>query len=279
MERYAIKIAYLGKNYFGFQRQAGNIPTIEGAIIKVLQELKILPKLSIANYAAAGRTDRGVNAIGQVISFNSLKSKLHLEEINSHLPRDIYAWGIAKVPSDFSARRDAKRRIYHYYYPFLDEDIKKMQLGLEKLKGTHDFKKLSKKSDKLPSGKEKSTVLTLEKASVKLLKQNNMLRFVFVSRSFLWNQVRKMVSIILDIGNGLYSPTIIDEVLDVNSNLPKGGIKAIYPVGLVLYNVEYEQITFDKIQKPAILKPSLNKRLKQQKSELLIMQLMARKIL
>lgn len=243
--RFAIKIAYIGKEYQGFQRQTESIKTVEGTILDALTELKIINNVSESKYSAAGRTDKGVNAISQVIAFNSIRDEIYLEEINTLFPRDIYAWAIADVKENFHPRRDALLRTYRLYHYYFNEDLKLMTKAVKKLKGTHDFAKLCKKSDKLFDGSPKSTVLTLETAKFNL--QNNLLVFEFSSRSFLWNQVRKMVSVILDIGSGKYPPEIIDEILNPPSSKPKGGIKPVSPDGLVLYDVYYENIEFISI--------------------------------
>ncbi|MCK5046334.1 MAG: tRNA pseudouridine(38-40) synthase TruA [Candidatus Heimdallarchaeota archaeon] len=246
-ERFAIKIAYIGKEYQGFQRQTESIKTVEGTILDTLIELEIINKVSESRYSAAGRTDKGVNAISQVIAFDSLKNKIYLEEINDLLPRDIYAWAKAEVKENFHPRRDALLRTYRLYHYYSNENLKLMTKAMKKLRGTHDFVKLCKKSDNLQDGSPKSTILTLETAKFNL--QNDLLEFEFSSRSFLWNQVRKMVSVILDIGSGKYPPEILDEILNPPTSKPKGGIKPVPPYGLVLYDIYYKNIKFSPITK------------------------------
>ncbi|NHK30267.1 MAG: tRNA pseudouridine(38-40) synthase TruA [Asgard group archaeon] len=260
-QRYAIKIAYLGQKYQGFQRQKKPIKTIEDAFIEVLKELNIITEIKAARYSAAGRTDKGVNAICQVLSFDSLKEDIYLEEINQNLPRDIYAWAISKVHNSFSARRDATRRTYRYYHSYSNENIEVMKKGIKKLLGTHDFVKLCKKPDILPDGYQKSTLLTLDEATVNLLEEKNILEFEFSSKSFLWNQVRKMVSLILKTGRGEFGIEMIDEVFNPKSKLPKGGIKPVPPEGLVLYDVIYPDIIFKPLKKKAIIEQRLKEKL------------------
>ncbi|HUU79761.1 MAG TPA: tRNA pseudouridine(38-40) synthase TruA [candidate division Zixibacteria bacterium] len=277
--RFAIKIAYLGENYQGFQRQDETITTIEGAIIETLIELDIITNFKEVRYSAAGRTDAGVNAIAQVISFDSEKEIIHLEELNQNFPEDIYAWGIANVPSDFHARRDAVKRSYRYFTQYNGENIKSMKKGLAKLLGTHNFEKFCKKSDKLPNGMEKSTILTLEEAKVSLLKKNEILVFEFSSKSFLWKQVRKMVSLILMIGKGKYSPNIIDEALDSNSKNPKGGIKPVPPEGLVLDDVIYQNIKFKKIKRKQLIESRIIRKINYHTSKLAVLNFLKKIIL
>lgn len=271
-KRFAIKIAYIGKEYQGFQRQTESIKTVEGAILDALIELEIIDNVSESKYSAAGRTDKGVNAISQVIAFNSLRDKIFLEEINNIFPRDIYAWAKAEVKENFHPRRDALSRTYRLYHYYFNEDLKLMTKAMKKLKGTHDFAKLCKKSDNLQDGSPKSTVLTLETAKFKL--QNNLLEFEFSSRSFLWNQVRKMVSLILDIGSGKYPPEIIDEILNPPTSEPKGGIKPVPPDGLVLYDVYYKNIEFIPITKKTSFEIRLREKLNFYSSTSAVLKLM-----
>jgi len=269
-KRYAIKIAYIGKGYQGFQRQTESIKTIEGKIIEVLIKLEIIRSLSESRYSAAGRTDKGVNAISQVIAFDSLREEIHLEELNTYFPDDIYAWAIAEVNSDFNARRNAYQRTYKYYHYYFNENIKLMSKALKKLEGNHDFTKLCKK-DKLVDGTKKSTEISLD--SAKLRRQRNLIRFEFTSRSFLWNQVRKMVSIVLDVGSGKYSLDIIDDVLNPETPLPKGGIRLVPPEGLVLYDVKYKSINFVEVQKKTPFKARIQKKLNFYSSSSAVMEL------
>jgi len=70
--RIALKIAYIGTDYHGFQVQP-DVNTIEGELFRALKELNIINNPQDANYLAAGRTDGGVHAIGQVIAFDTDK--------------------------------------------------------------------------------------------------------------------------------------------------------------------------------------------------------------
>jgi tRNA pseudouridine38-40 synthase len=106
-------IEYDGTNYHGWQRQANAITvqeTLENAIERMTQEK--------VTTIAAGRTDTGVHARGQVVNFK-LHKKLALAKIrpgiNSYLPDDIVVKKADQVPLDFNARFDARKRIYQYF--------------------------------------------------------------------------------------------------------------------------------------------------------------------
>lgn len=280
VNRFAIKIAYLGQNYYGFQRQREGIPTIEGTIISELKEIGILDTVNKARYSAAGRTDKGVNAIGQVIALDSLRQKIYLEELNQHFPRDIYAWGIAKVSPDFNARRDAESRSYHYFYPYQGENIETIKKALQKIEGTHDFVKLCKGPEKQGEGEwTPTTIRTIDKAKARFIKNKKIIKFEFVSRSFLWKQIRKMVTLLTDIGRGVFNPEIIDHALDPQSKLPKGGIKPATPEGLVLSHVDYPKVNFSKIRKKFMIEDRLTEKLNSRRSMISVLELMKKEIL
>ena len=278
-KRFAVKIAYLGKNYQGFQRQKGSIPTIEEEITTTLKELEIIESLSKAQYTAAGRTDAGVNALGQVIAFDSLRDEIYLEELNQHLPNDIYAWAITTVNSDFNARKNATQRFYRYFASYNNENIKLMKQAARKLVGNHDFIKLCKTPDRYSDGSKKSTTITLEKAEISLNKEKNLLQFDFSSRSFLWKQVRKMVSLLVAIGRKEYPLSIIDDVFDLASKEPKGGIKPAPPVGLVLYKVDYTEIVFTLLKKKSLIENLIRKEISNHSSTLAVLRLIEKQII
>jgi len=114
-------IAYNGSRFHGFQRQPG-LKTIEGCIEEVLVRHGFIDKgfsCKSVGYSSASRTDKGVHAIGQVISFMtrwSVPVDDVVNAINESLAPDIVAYGyIAGTPWDFNARYWAITRTYIYY--------------------------------------------------------------------------------------------------------------------------------------------------------------------
>lgn len=112
LTRYRAVLAYDGGAYHGFQRQAGETPTIqravEMAIFKVTKQQ--------VNVVGAGRTDTGVHAIGQVIAFNvdwPHQPQALLRALNAALPPDIALQAIDVQPK-FHPRYDAVSRVYQY---------------------------------------------------------------------------------------------------------------------------------------------------------------------
>ncbi len=113
MTRYRALIEYDGTNYFGFQRQREGVPTIQGELESVLSQLVRKP----VTITGAGRTDSGVHALGQVVSFTiewqhgvgALNRAL-----NANLPGDIAARTVEETSPNFHPRYDARRRAYRY---------------------------------------------------------------------------------------------------------------------------------------------------------------------
>lgn len=111
--RYAARLAYDGTAYFGWQRQGGARPTVQGAFENALGRVLGTPAAAVA----AGRTDTGVHAVGQVVSFEA--EWAHGEAalaraLNAALPADIAVTGLAGDMGDFHARYSAIERVYNY---------------------------------------------------------------------------------------------------------------------------------------------------------------------
>ena len=114
--RYRAQVEYDGTNYYGFQRQRDGFSTIQGELESVLTNLAQHPVF----ITGAGRTDSGVHALGQVISFTI--EWRHGEgalqrAMNANLPEDIAVKCLEETAETFHPRFDARRRgyLYHVY--------------------------------------------------------------------------------------------------------------------------------------------------------------------
>lgn len=112
MYNWKMEIAYIGRDFYGFQKQPGK-RTVQGELERVLsfifdEEIKVI---------GAGRTDAGVHALGQVVNFTSNKifprEKLY-RILNKMLPYDIKLKNLEEVDETFHARFSAKKRWYMY---------------------------------------------------------------------------------------------------------------------------------------------------------------------
>lgn len=207
-----VTIAYDGSNFKGWQTQRDQ-RTAQGEVQKVLDTMH-RKKVTMA---AAGRTDSGVHARGQVISFRSHLDISPLSRftlaLNSFLPPDVKAVKTEEVPEGFNARFDALRRIYKYYIlpsrvPFpharlyswrinTQPSLKLLQDMAARVMGTHDFTTFSMASDQFDHA-----VRTVYDAS--FYSEGDYMVFRISGRGFLWRMVRSLVGSMVDFAsNGL----------------------------------------------------------------------------
>ena len=255
--RYALDVQYRGKNYAGSQIQfeGGKMiaaPTIQGKLEKAVSTLikndesqsNIRPIKTIFS----GRTDKGVNALGQVVHFDYDKKIVasdFIYHVNEILPEDISVNNLRVVPDSFHAQKSAKSRYYRYelinrrYKQAFDGDIlrikyplkmERMQEGLNYLLGEHDFSSFKSSGTLNPS-----KVCFITRAEVERLGDR-----VFIhieGNRFLYNMVRTIVGTLLEI-EGHNLPSIhIKNVLEAKDRRKAG--QTISPYGLTLMKVEY----------------------------------------
>ncbi|HPJ47393.1 MAG: tRNA pseudouridine(38-40) synthase TruA [Thermovirgaceae bacterium] len=197
--RYAAKIAYDGSRFSGWQRQPG--VTRETVQEYVEEALELLNK-SRTPVVAAGRTDRGVHALGQVISFDVAApwdpGKLR-NALDANLPPSISVIRTAPVTEVFSARRSASWREYLYFVwkdhgcppqfaPWVWKntapwDREAMRSLCSLLRGEHDFGAFCRKADRPPGARR--TIL-----SAAVSGKGPLLRFRIRGDSFLTNMIR-----------------------------------------------------------------------------------------
>jgi tRNA pseudouridine38-40 synthase len=154
-ESIALWIAYDGTDFAGFQRQAAEHgPTVQGAIEAAIRAVAG----EEVTIVAAGRTDSGVHATGQVVSFRSdarLTARAWGRALNAHLPRSVAVRAAAPVAAEFHARYSALARSYRYQIlwdpapaPLAERyalrvarrpDVAAMDLAAVVLRGEHDF--------------------------------------------------------------------------------------------------------------------------------------------
>jgi len=237
-------VEYDGRNYYGFQWQA-NLPTIqselEGAIRKVTGEsIRVI---------AASRTDTGVHARGQVVSFRTrsvLPPQTFVRALNYYLPRDIAVKGACKVDMDFNVRRDAMSREYDYYIlnsstrsPLFEGfayfvpgklNIRAMNKACKFIEGEHDFASFA-----AVLGELRSTVRTVYGARV--TKDEDLVTYHMTANSFLPHQVRNTVGLLVRVGLGKVELDEFSKILEAKA-LSMAGPTAP-PYGLCLTKVNY----------------------------------------
>ncbi|MHA1786087.1 MAG: tRNA pseudouridine(38-40) synthase TruA [Candidatus Helarchaeota archaeon] len=236
MKKIAFKVFYLGTNYHGLQSQP-NMKTIEGEIKKSLIKEEYINDLDYGGFNYSSRTDTGVHAVEQIVSFETDK-KIIIPQINHSLPQDIIFWASSEVDSGFNPRYDVLSR--HYKYIFV-KDYRKFDFNLMKkvaklFIGVHDFTNFSK------SNKKKNPFREILECEI----SDNEEFYVFdiVGKSFLRQMVRRMVNAILEVGLSQIPLERIEELLE-NNSIPKKkiGPAPLEPRGsLILFsiNTNYE---------------------------------------
>lgn len=247
MKRTALKIGYIGTNFHGFQRQP-DLRTVEEELIYHLRKLNYIDDLKKSRFRIAGRTDAGVHSLGNVISFQSEKD-VRINEINNSLPDDIQILASAPVRYAFKPRY-AQMRQYRYVL-FHDLDIDKLKQCAEVFKGTHNFTNFTKRF-------QKTTTRTIE--DIKITKADltdyhkkefpnlhDTLSPIFVDiygESFLWNMVRKMMRVFVDVATDKMSLDEVEKLLNPAEGEPRANIKVMEADYLILMDIQYDGIKF-----------------------------------
>src|SRR5215218_9743322 len=113
MRNFRFVLGYDGTDFHGWQTQPG-LRTVQETLELALSTLSGEARVRVT---ASGRTDTGVHAVGQVVSFHSdtrLDAPVLLRAVNAHLPGDVVVSAADVVPDEFDASRDAVRKLYRY---------------------------------------------------------------------------------------------------------------------------------------------------------------------
>lgn len=254
MPRFALKIEYNGTGFSGWQRQSDQT-TVQGEIENALQRLEP----DVPSIAAAGRTDAGVHALGQVAHCDMVKDwdpNRLMGALNYHLKAHaISIVACARVAPDWHARFDATERQYRFRLvcrraPVTHDarlvwqvghglDLKAMQDGAAHLIGLHDFTTF-----RSVMCQSKSPVKTLDEISIVLADYPGGQEFTFFlrARSFLHNQVRSIVGSLERVGAGSWDPDRMRTALEAADRSACGPVCP--PQGLYLSHVVYQDDPF-----------------------------------
>lgn len=180
--RVAVKLAYDGSMFYGYQRQPGR-RTVEGTFVDALLALGAIRSAKAAGFRSSSRTDRGVSALGNVVSFTTGFALSGLcSALNSEV-EDVWAYSATPVPEDFNPRW-ARERWYRYHLPRGEQDVPLLRALCRRFEGTHDFSGFSRKDDRSP-------VRTID--SIEVAEVPGFILLDFRAESFLWNMVRRIV--------------------------------------------------------------------------------------
>lgn len=243
-KRYAITLAYNGKNYFGWQRQPREISVqevIEDALTKIHSNIPI-------PVVGCGRTDTGVHAHQYVLHVDmppveDLQQFVY--KLNKMLPKDIVFYQIEEKEENFHARFDAKKRTYRYFlttqkdcfqyeqklYIHRPLDFQKMNEAAQLLIGKKDFTSFAKLHTDA-----KTNICDVTSAEW-IQTDEHHYYFEISADRFLRNMVRSVVGTLLEVGLGNLQPNDVTRILDEKD---RGKASASAPGGaLFLWEVEY----------------------------------------
>ncbi|HHX75557.1 MAG TPA: tRNA pseudouridine(38-40) synthase TruA [Firmicutes bacterium] len=244
MPNIKLTLSYDGTNYHGFQLQQ-NADTIQA---RLEQAVKTVFGVS-RRITAAGRTDAGVHALGQVVNFYA-DTRIPADRIpyalNSVLPADIVVTDATFVPDDFHARYSAKSKIYRYtvdsaphprvltrhytYHIRRTPDLARMQHAAATLVGEHDFRSF------MASGSSvKQTVRKLLRLEVQ--EQDQYITITAEADGFLYNMVRIIAGTLLEVGWSKRAPDLGPVLAALDRNAAGRTAPAH---GLVLAEVKYQ---------------------------------------
>lgn len=246
MQKFKCTVSYDGTNYSGFQIQQ-NANTIQAEIEKVLQKIHKNRHIQIH---ASGRTDKGVHAKAQVFHFESdIQMGMYnwKKAFNTLLPKDIFIDVIEEISDSFHARLDALQKEYRYYvlntkerdvfkrnrthHEFGSLNLSSMQKACKLFIGTHDFTSFSSAKSTVKGTK----VRTLHEVSCK--KSGDEIEFVLRGNGFLYNMVRIIVGVLIDVGLGKRTLAEI-EAMFAKKDREVVGV-TLPPQGLFLWEVIY----------------------------------------
>lgn len=226
--RYALRLMYDGDAFRGFQVQPG-LPTVQGALDAALASIGIRTKLDVA-----ARTDAGVHALDQVVSFwarAAVEPRSLRAAVNAATPPALVCLDACRVPPSFHARGSALSRTYTYLvgapappelagrawslpderaFPGLSEPrlaADRMRDALELAVGSHDFKGFAR------PGEQRGTVRTVERAAVVAAPWAPIVLVELEGRGFLRAMVRNLAGTAVTAGVGRAEPEVVRELL------------------------------------------------------------------
>lgn len=193
MARVAVRFAYDGTLFDSFARQPGR-RTVEGELLRALEAGGAIAGPRAAGYEVASRTDRRVSAWANVLAVDSDMHPHALAHLGG-LPAGLWFVAAAHAPSGFSPRRAATRRTYRYGLRGAGPlDLGAMRTAVRHLVGVHDFANFARREPSAPTRRRLDSITFSrrgEEGTIRLRAPN-----------FLWEQVRRLVHGLLDVGRG-----------------------------------------------------------------------------
>lgn len=249
----SLTVSYNGAPFSGFARQPGQL-TVQGELEQALSLVFRRPM----EVVCSGRTDAGVHALGQVVSFDVTNDELEgrnlysmRRSLNALTHEDITVREVEERQPGFSARFDAQWREYHYHVCFAEVpplfmrdfswyvhgqlDIDAMREAAAYLVGEHDFKSFCMAA----SAVGKLTCRNVHEISLsrEMIMGEDILTIKVVGNAFLHSMVRTIVGTLVMVGRGQRKPEWVREVLEARNRTTAG--ENAPAAGLVFWRVQY----------------------------------------
>lgn len=243
---YKLTFAYDGTEFCGWERQAQGERTVQAVVEAGLAPLAD----GEVRVTAAGRTDAGVHALGQVVSFRLARGyppEAVARALNARLPPDVRVVGAELVPEGFHARFSARGKTYFYQMVEADWDdpfrgryvlrvprlppTDRLRRSARLLLGEHDFAALK------AAGSDPATTRR-RIHSIKIRKRRNWVRIFITADGFLYRMARNLVSLLMAVARGELSEEEAEWIL---SSGDRNRAPPTFPAkGLFLWRVWYE---------------------------------------
>ncbi|KAF8362330.1 tag-124, partial [Pristionchus pacificus] len=267
----ALRFFYYGWLFDGLVQQRDTENTVEKHLLDALLKTRLIESAEECDMTRCGRTDKGVSAFKQVAALvvrsatvdeqsfwapeTSEETKLkykqaddlpYLKMLNGVLPPSIRVTAWAPVPLSFSARHACSSRIYKYALPRASYDLEKLRAAAKLLEGRHDFRNFCQ-IDMNVARVEMSYVREIVDVRVEEVRPSpspsryDLLELTVVGTGFLWHQIRFIVGVLHEIGQGKEEVELITRLLDVAATPRRPVYSMAVDSPLCLFDCRFER--------------------------------------